>query len=190
MFKNLKCKALKIVVCGEGGVGKTSLIETFQKGRFIHGTTMTIAVQFHIKKINLTDSSNDLALQIWDLGGQKQFLNMGVFKKYCTGAHAAMVCFDLSDLDTLEEIPRWINILPAQIPKILVGTKRDMGESMKDLVEPYLESFNFHGYIETSAKDNIKSVYEAFMELLRDVSLNNVDNSSLIVIENQIPKSV
>ncbi|MFX1250587.1 MAG: Rab family GTPase [Promethearchaeota archaeon] len=190
MFKNIKCNALKLVVCGEGGVGKTSLIETFQQGRFIHGTTMTIAVQFHIKKINLADSANDLALQIWDLGGQKQFLNMGVFKKYCTGAHAAMVCFDLSDLDTLEAIPQWINILPAQIPKILVGTKRDMGESMKELVEPYLESFNFHGYIETSAKDNIKSVYEAFMELLRDISLNKPDNSSLLVMENQIPKSV
>ncbi len=165
-------KNLKLVVAGEGGVGKTALIETFGSGFFKDGTIMTIAVQFHVKKLILMDE--EIYLQIWDLGGQKQFYDMGVFERYCHGAHGAMICFDLSDPDTLEEVPKWTKILPPSIPKILVGTKKDLvkGDSLIDYIERYLEDLNFVTYIETSSKSDPASVQLVFDELLSFFSCN------------------
>ncbi|MFX0095358.1 MAG: Rab family GTPase [Candidatus Hodarchaeota archaeon] len=169
IIKEVKPTILKIIVCGEGGIGKTALINTFQSGRFMPDTTMTIAVQFHTARYTFTSSrtNGEVALQIWDLGGQRHFREMKMFEKYCRGAHAALVCFDLSDLDTLEEIPRWIELLPKNIPKILVGTKKDRcPESAEDIVEPYLEQLNFQEYFEISSKDEASSVIDVFNRLL------------------------
>lgn len=162
-----KSTYMKIVVAGEGGVGKTTLIESFRRGQFYDETTMTIAVQFHTMKFNVFDKS--INLQIWDLGGQRHFLNMGVFSQYCRGAHAAILCFDISDFNTLEEIPRWLEVLPLNIPKLLIGTKADMAmedeiEDIKSIVDPYLKKFKFDGFMISNVGD-IESVQNIFKVL-------------------------
>ncbi|MFX0094769.1 MAG: Rab family GTPase [Candidatus Hodarchaeota archaeon] len=174
-------KSLKIVVAGEGGIGKTALIETFRAGTFVKDTVMTIAVQFHVKKIKIMNE--EISLQIWDLGGQKQFYNMGVFERYSRGAHVAMICFDLSDLDTLEAVPRWAKIIPPNVPKILVGTKRDKSNasSILDLIELYIEELNFANYVETSSLEDPTSVKVAFDELLSLISYANFEEGKLAV---------
>lgn len=158
---------MKIIVAGEGGVGKTTLIESFRRGQFYDETTMTIAVQFHTMKLNVF--GNNISLQIWDLGGQRHFLNMGVFSQYCRGAHAALLCFDVSDFDTLEEIPRWLEVLPPNIPKIIVGTKADMADEdeiadIHAIIEPYLETLQLNRFMVSDVTD-IDSVQNIFRTL-------------------------
>ncbi|MFX0092863.1 MAG: Rab family GTPase [Candidatus Hodarchaeota archaeon] len=175
---------LKIVVVGEGGVGKTALIKTYQAEKPVSDTVMTIAVQFHTKKVQIR--GKEVSLQIWDLGGQKQFFGMGVFKRYCQGAHAALVCFDLSDLDTLEEVPKWVKLLPKKAPKILVGTKKDKVEddSVLDLIELYIKELKFANYVETSSLEDPTSVKVAFEELLSIVPYSKIEQG--IIIPTQV----
>ena len=172
----------KIIVCGEGGIGKTTLLTAFQKGHF-REVSMTLGLQPHI--IHLNQGVKSLALQIWDLGGQKHFFDMGVYKKYCLGAHGAIICFDLSELDTLKKIPQWLDLLPVNIPKILVGTKKDVGGDMKALVERNIQKMNldnvFVCYLETSAKYDPISIYEVFKELLMQICSINDEESSQII---------
>ncbi|MFX0090810.1 MAG: Rab family GTPase [Candidatus Hodarchaeota archaeon] len=175
----------KIVICGSGGVGKTTLIKTFETKSFFAHTVMTIAVDHHLLCLNV-DEKTPLALLIWDLSGQKRFFDMcagaiKTFEKYCQRADIVLICFDLSDLDTLEEIPQWIGLLPSGTPKILVGTKKDKDESMTELVKPYLAEFDFLSYIETSAKDDMDSVCEVFEELLTQILPINREESHRIV---------
>lgn len=161
-------KNLKIIVAGEGGVGKTTMIESSRVGHFFGKTTMTIAVQFHT--MVLEGSNQIFNLQIWDLGGQNQFYNIGLFDRYCNGAHGALLCFDIRDLDSLQEVPKWVDLIPPSIPKILVATKADMATDaeltdIQDIVMPYLKNLNFDAFM-TSDVRNIISVQNIFRYLV------------------------
>ncbi|MFX0062739.1 MAG: Rab family GTPase [Candidatus Hermodarchaeota archaeon] len=187
-------KYLKIIVCGEGGIGKTTLLTAFQKGHF-SDPSMTLGLQPHVIRLNREVKS--LALQIWDLGGQKHFFDMGVYKKYCQGAHGAILCFDMSELETLEKIPQWLDLLPANIPKMLVGTKKDAGSDMRKLINTKIRKLGldnvFVCYLETSTKYNLPSVYNVFKELLqRMCSLNEEESIQIIrdYTEAHIPSLV
>ncbi|MFW9997689.1 MAG: Rab family GTPase, partial [Candidatus Odinarchaeota archaeon] len=124
---------LKIAILGEGGSGKTTLCKIYELQKTFLDTEQTIAVDFHVltRRINGTDYK----LQIWDLAGQVQFKNMGVYGKYCKGVRGALACFDLTDIETLHAIPEWLAYMAGGIPVILVGTKADLAETDEFLRE-------------------------------------------------------
>jgi len=62
---------LKVMVAGNGGVGKTTLLRKFVSGTFDAATGMTIGVQFHVKEV--TFDGQPVSLQLWGLGGQDHF---------------------------------------------------------------------------------------------------------------------
>ena len=65
----------KIVVVGDGTVGKTSLIMRFCQDYFAKSYKQTIGVDFFTKKITLPNNTL-VTLQIWDIGGQSIFSKM------------------------------------------------------------------------------------------------------------------
>ncbi|MHA1558128.1 MAG: Rab family GTPase, partial [Candidatus Heimdallarchaeota archaeon] len=116
----------KVVLAGDGGVGKTTLIHRYITNSFIDSTKITIGAAFHTHEI-VTDE-HSVSVQVWDLGGQEQFKQMGIFGQYFKGTSVSVIMFDLTRLSTIESIPEWADLaLGASNTKIiLVGGKKDL----------------------------------------------------------------
>ncbi|MFW9778497.1 MAG: Rab family GTPase [Candidatus Heimdallarchaeota archaeon] len=155
-------KPLKLVILGEGGVGKTTLSKSFTSSSFSPDTKQTIAVEFH-SKLMYDRRSRQHKLQIWDFGGQEQFKNMGVFREFCIGADAAILCFDLTDLSTLFSLPEWLEFIDPKVPRFLIGTKLDLAtpEERNFELTPFHRQFQCFTSFKCSARD-AQLVFEIF----------------------------
>ncbi len=147
--------ALKIMVAGDGGVGKTTLLRKYVSGTFSTDTHMTIGIEFHVKRVQL--GGKTYALQMWDLGGQPRFRFM--LSSYCRGARGALLLFDLIRMSSLDSLSEWISdVLRKQdpaLPILLCGTKADVAAERtvsRDYALTLAESLTCCGYVEVSAK--------------------------------------
>ncbi|MGC9778789.1 MAG: GTP-binding protein [Candidatus Heimdallarchaeota archaeon] len=121
----------KVVVLGDGGIGKTSICNYLTTGEFFGSYKLSIGADFFSKKLVVDGES--VALQICDIGGQDQFAEISnIFTK---GAHGAILCYDTTRRDTLDSLDRWIGKLEdAGIPKVLVSTKNDV-EDLREVLD-------------------------------------------------------
>ncbi|WXG42765.1 MAG: GTP-binding protein [Promethearchaeati archaeon SRVP18_Atabeyarchaeia-1] len=124
MFQSPKF-VFKVVVVGEGGVGKTSLILRYTQDRFLGEYITTIGTNFAVKTLNI--DGQQIKLQMWDLGGQAQFMRIRSF--YYPGARAAVLVYSIADRNTFEVIPKWakeVKGICGDIPLTLLGNKTDL----------------------------------------------------------------
>ncbi len=163
-------KVFKVVVAGDGGIGKTTLMFKYTKGVFIDTTKMTIGVEFHEK--NLIVNSNDCSLQIWDFGGQERFRFMHPI--YTKGAMGALLGFDLTRPTTLDDFENWINIIRTEkedLPILLVGTKYDLKDQLKiddEIAKEVMEAFELYNFIKVSSMEGI-NISECFENLTKEM---------------------
>jgi len=117
----------KLVVAGEGGVGKTTLVIRYCEGIFKHDTRTTVGVGFASKEVKV--EGERIKLQIWDFGGEERF--RFILPTYCKGANSAILAFDTTRFQSLKNLPEWVDIIrnnAGDIPIVLVGTKVDVEE--------------------------------------------------------------
>ncbi|KAF2115803.1 P-loop containing nucleoside triphosphate hydrolase protein [Lophiotrema nucula] len=119
----------KIVVLGSQGVGKTSLVHRYVKNAFTPPQTVsTIGASFLTKRVVDIDTSTTVRLQIWDTAGQERFRSIS--KLYYRGANAAVLCYDITDPQSFEEMGRWLRELKQNLGEDVilhvVGTKSDV----------------------------------------------------------------
>ena len=160
----------KILITGNGGVGKTSLLRRYVDGFFDDSTIMTVGVEFFIKEISF-DNVN-CSLQLWDLGGQQRFRYL--LENYVAGARGALLLFDLTRLPKIGDILEWVNIArlhDINLPIILVGNKSDLDDFIAVDDESALNlknAFNMVEYIKTSAKNgqNVEEPFEILAKKL------------------------
>ncbi|KAH7380631.1 P-loop containing nucleoside triphosphate hydrolase protein [Pyrenochaeta sp. MPI-SDFR-AT-0127] len=119
----------KIVVLGSQGVGKTSLVHRYVKNSYTPPTTQsTIGASFLTKRVVDIDTSTVVRLQIWDTAGQERFRSIS--KLYYRGANAAVLCYDITDPQSFEEMGRWLKELKTNLGDDIilhvVGTKSDV----------------------------------------------------------------
>jgi len=162
----------KIILIGDGAVGKTSLLYRFCQGKFSSNYMITIGANFLKKeiKINNKDSAD---LIIWDIAGQ--FEKFGRFHDtFYKNANGALLVFDLLQPSTFDSVDKWhkdvVKVLGKEIPFILIGNKKDL---LENIVRPIDEKSSAEYakeknsiYIETSAKTGL-NVEEAFLELTK-----------------------
>ncbi|KAM0677861.1 GTP-binding nuclear protein gsp1/Ran [Binucleata daphniae] len=123
----------KIILIGDGGVGKTSFIKRYLDGSFTKQYIATIGAEVYF--INLQLSNNCyITFEVWDTAGQEA--NSGLSDAYYLGAHGAVVFFDVTSRVTLKHVPDWIqkvkNIdVNNQVPITVVGNKADMSKDRK-----------------------------------------------------------
>lgn len=172
-------KPLKIVLLGEGGVGKTTISKSYTNNFFFTKSKQTIAVEFHSKIIELPNFGG-CKLQIWDLGGQEHFKRMGVFKDFCKGADAALLCFDLTDLSTLFSLSEWLGFIEPKIPKFLIGTKSDLAtyNDCKIDFSGFVRKLDCERAFKCSSKD-IKSILTIFETILTIIGQKKGSSHSL-----------
>ncbi|PWI48361.1 hypothetical protein CEE45_07140 [Candidatus Heimdallarchaeota archaeon B3_Heim] len=166
---------LKIVLIGDGGVGKTAIRERYLGKGFKSQYLLTIGADFAMRDDMVNGS--DIRYQIWDLAGQQRF--DAVREVYYKGCVGALLVYDVTRPDSYFNTPKWINELWAnngrgRVPIVVVANKIDMRELSDDTVSPEQgrvftnrlsnltkgEGFECH-YIETSAKTGI-NIQNAF----------------------------
>ena len=167
-----KTLALKIIVSGAGGVGKTTLLRRFQSGQFIPAST-TVGVNFVTQSID--HDGKTIILSIWDYAGEERFKLL--FPGYCTGSRGGLAVFDVSRVETLILLSDWINIFTEKngpnIPIILVGSKTDsITSQQKEFIDQKAKQFaiihNLRGYFPVSSKngDNINELFDFLANLI------------------------
>ncbi len=161
----------KVVLAGDGGVGKTTLTQRYLSGIFFEDTKMTIGVGFHVHRTKLGE--DDITLQIWDLGGQEQFQNINIFSTYIKGSNGVIIVFDLTSLDTLIGLDNWLNLIfdsvGDDVPIVVLGNKSDLVDQKEvddSIIQEFLNSQSNYPYFETSALTGI-NVEKSFMELVK-----------------------
>lgn len=177
-----------MVLCGDGGVGKTALRYRYLGKGFKAQYMMTIGADFAIKEIQLSKNTPSkrpsVQCQIWDLAGQPLFVH--VRPLYYQGSHGACLVYDVTRRDTYANIVNWVaelkkNSTKGTVPIILLANKIDLrsnGDSSvtteegKKLAEQ-LSNIYFGGtrivpYIETSAKTG-ENVEYAFLNLAEGI---------------------
>jgi small GTP-binding protein len=115
----------KVIFFGEGGAGKTSIVQRAIKGTFNPNMKLTVGVDFAVRDVSLGDWH--ATLQFWDLGGQLRFREL-VFT-YFTGAHLAIAVFDLANrfsLLQLENMVKEFFLTQGSRPLIVIGNKMDL----------------------------------------------------------------
>jgi len=155
----------KVLVVGDIGTGKTSIIKRFVHNIFSMHYKSTIGVDFALKVINW-DSKTIVRLQLWDIAGQERFGNMT--RVYYKEAVGAFVVFDVTRINTFEAVQKWKNDIDAKvtlppddspIPVVLLANKCDLAKEgfarNAAQMDKYCEEHGFVGWEETSAKDNI-----------------------------------
>lgn len=182
----------KIILVGDQAVGKTSLVRRFTTGKFVQDYKSTIGVDFTVQTLNI--DGRIVKLQIWDTTGQERFRSLTT--GYYRNANAALVTYDVTNLQSLQNCVKWMNDIQTytgkDIPKVLLGNKSDklsgrtVGSS--DGLS-FAKKHNMMAFYETSAKDG-KNVDDAFYKLAQELSkdlFNSMDYRSDSIRLDSIP---
>ncbi|MFX0031218.1 MAG: Rab family GTPase [Candidatus Hodarchaeota archaeon] len=162
-------KTVKIVVSGDGGVGKTSFLNRLVYDFFNDSNELTRGVDFYSKIMHVNGTEFNFIL--WDLAGQSQFKE--ILDDFVEGSIAAFVLFDLTRINTIEGVYSWTNKLKelGNIPIIILGTKYDLidAETCSSLDE-YMSNFmlfnkNIIEYLKISSKTGF-NINQAFKLLI------------------------
>jgi len=169
---------IKVILLGFKNVGKTSLFNRFVYDQF-GDTQMTLGAYFSEKSIKVDNRSTKLA--IWDTAGEEKFDSLTNF--YCRGSQAALVCYDITNLESFVGLQRWVDKVKEFAEGcaiLLVGTKLDLVEQKKanrqvklSEAQKFAESVQAR-VIETSAKLGT-NINECFLEVTKFYMDRNAD---------------
>ena len=171
----------KIVLVGDSGVGKSSLVLKYTDDVFNGNYISTIGVDFKIHNITVDDKK--IKLQIWDTAGQERFKS--ITSSYYKGAHCIIFVCDITDMLSFNNLQTWINEMKHHTGDkyaCIIGNKYDRVESYgskREITKETAEEFakgNNMAYTEVSAKTryNIDNVFKRIArDLIKEHALLN-----------------
>eukprot|EP01061_Rhynchopus_euleeides_P005466 TRINITY_DN14714_c0_g1_i1.p1 TRINITY_DN14714_c0_g1~~TRINITY_DN14714_c0_g1_i1.p1 ORF type:complete len:224 (+),score=72.18 TRINITY_DN14714_c0_g1_i1:358-1029(+) len=175
----------KILVVGDVGVGKTSLVKRYAHGLWAPNYKATIGVDFSLKEIYDVAQNTTIRVQLWDVAGQERYKNLT--RVYYNQAVGAVIVYDGTRDSTLEGALEWKAdidhkvFLPGggSIPCILVRNKADLPQSVAlshNKQQQLTHEHQFHSVHEVSAKTGV-NVDQAISTLVQHIYENNLDAS-------------
>jgi Ras-related protein Rab-5C len=160
-------REIKVVMLGSTTVGKSSIVTRYTRDMFDPDAVSTVGAAFMTKTIVLGTQS--LKLQIWDTGGSERYRAMA--PNYYHSADAAIIIYDITSIQSYQEVASWIYELREQASNIvaiaLVGNKIDRSDARAVETETgraFAKSNNLQVFIETSALTG-ENVADAFAQI-------------------------
>ena len=159
---------IKVVLLGDSGVGKTSIVQRFIYSSYKEDNPPTIGASFISKLMPIPDTNIHVKFQIWDTAGQEKYKSLA--SMYYKDAQAAIIVYDITKRNTFESVKNWVSQLQgnadSKIVIAIAGNKADLMEkeevdvqTAKGLAQSLDAIFK-----QTSAKDNL-GIEELFIEL-------------------------
>ncbi|GAB4837271.1 hypothetical protein Ancab_002173 [Ancistrocladus abbreviatus] len=162
---------LKVIILGDSGVGKTSLMNQFVNHKFTNQYKATIGADFLTKEVQIDDRL--FTLQIWDTAGQERFQSLGV--AFYRGADCCVLVYDVNVMKSFDNLNRWREEFllqasphdPENFPFVVLGNKVDVDGGNSRVVsakkaKAWCASKGNIPYFETSAKDgtNVEAAFQ------------------------------
>ena len=160
----------KVLIVGDGAVGKTSICTHITTQEFFADYHLTVGCDFFIKRLYVNNIS--VTLQIFDIGGQDHFARMR--SAFADGAKGIFLAFDITRRDSFYSLENWINSIKDELdpkaPKVLIATKTDLkveAEVWKDDIDN-MEGISIDAYFDTSSLtgDGVPEAFETMARLL------------------------
>ncbi|XP_055079307.1 ras-related protein Rab-7L1-like [Periophthalmus magnuspinnatus] len=168
---------MKILIIGDGNVGKSSFVNRYVNGRFSQSYKMTMGVDFSLKVLQWSERDK-VRLQLWDIAGQERFISMT--RIYYRGAVGCVVIFDVADSTSFLSCRLWKQDLDLKtmlpngqpLPCILLANKCDLSQRAvsADNIDKFSRANGFVTWMETSVKNN-RNVEEAMGRLVQEILL-------------------
>ncbi len=168
----------KMCIFGDGGVGKTCLVNRYLTGIFKSNSSMTIGVDFLLKTLEIEDKK--VALQIWDFAGEDRFRFL--LPSYVKGASCGIFMFDITRNTSLNNLPNWLEVFyegtkdsNQKVLITLVGGKLDLHDRRSvhssDAVV-MAKKYELQDYIECSAKtgENVELIFYKIARKLTEIA--------------------
>ncbi|CRK96488.1 CLUMA_CG010006, isoform A [Clunio marinus] len=178
---------LKILVIGESGVGKSSLMLRFTDDKFDANEQPTIGVDFKVKHLEL--DGEKIYLQIWDTAGQERFRTL--IPSYYRDATGAILVYDVTKTSSFQKLETWLEELETNtnqnITKMIVGNKIDLKDERRvdrEMGKKFAKQQRAL-FVETSAASNI-NVQMAFEELVKKILEDNIFDDRNGVLRSNI----
>ncbi len=178
----------KICLCGDGAVGKTSLINRYVHNVFDESYLRTIGTKVSKKVLSFNQSEEvevELNLQIWDIMGQPEFRDL-LKDAYFFGASGVILVCDITRFSTYLNLEDWIGTLfktTGEIPIILFANKADLKDKM-EVSDGHLEDFiarhdSLFYYTSARTGDNVET---GFLELSKKIAGNMMKNDASVAV--------
>jgi Ras-related protein Rab-28 len=170
-----KDRLLKVILLGDGTAGKTSIATRFSQNHFGKTYQQTLGLDFFLKRITLPGGVN-VALQVWDIGGQT--LGGKMLDNYIYGCHVVMFVYDITNYSSFENLDDWLTIVQQECFKgdakpphlALVANKMDlehMRTVRKDKHTKFAQEHHMSSHF-VSAKTN-DTINACFLKIAADV---------------------
>mmetsp|Transcript_3964 Transcript_3964/g.4596 ORF Transcript_3964/g.4596 Transcript_3964/m.4596 type:complete len:205 (-) Transcript_3964:215-829(-) len=165
---------LKVIILGDSGVGKTSLMNQYVHKRFSNQYKATIGADFLTKEVMIDDKL--VTLQIWDTAGQERFQSLGV--AFYRGADSCVLVYDITDAKSFDNLESWmdeflVHAAPRNadtFPFVVLGNKADMSQKRQvsaSKAKAWCSSKADIPMFETSAKEAL-NVEQAFHTIAKN----------------------
>ena len=171
---------LKLLIIGDSGVGKTSILLKYVDNFFTDQHIATIGVEYKTKVI----TKGKYKIQIWDTAGQERYRS--ITSAYYKGAKGALIVYDITRKNTFDNIDKWISDLKLNGDKniciLIVGNKSDLNEQREvdeELGKKKAEMFKT-AFMETSALngENISKAFEEVIEQIYQLNKNAFEENA------------
>lgn len=161
--------SLKILVIGESGVGKSSIILSFTTGEYNAQFPATIGVDYKCKVMDVDGMK--VKLGVWDTAGQERYRTLT--SSFYRDAHGAILVYDVSDPRTLAKLNEWVEELQVYTTKknivcLVVGNKIDKHRAVSRADGQAFAQRHRMLFIESSARTQ-EGINLAFEELVQKI---------------------